>query len=94
MQKQFLHSQIHNFQYSVSLFVLLAGGGVLLVEALLFENRRGPVMAQTFSLNMLVQTEGRERPPSEYTKILNKSGFSNIQVCWTGKTYDAILAIR
>ncbi|XP_038584568.1 acetylserotonin O-methyltransferase 2 [Micropterus salmoides] len=70
------------------------GGGVLLVEALLFENRRGPVMAQTFSLNMLVQTEGRERPPSEYTKILNKSGFSNIQVCWTGKTYDAILAIR
>lgn len=70
------------------------GGGVLLVETMLFENRRGPVMAQLFSLNMLVQAEGRERPPSEYTHILNKSGFCNVQVCRTGKTYDAILAIR
>uniref|UniRef100_A0A3B3ZW28 Acetylserotonin O-methyltransferase n=1 Tax=Periophthalmus magnuspinnatus TaxID=409849 RepID=A0A3B3ZW28_9GOBI len=52
------------------------GGGVLLVEALLFENRRGPVMTQCFSLNMLVQTEGRERTSSEYIAILNKSGGS------------------
>ncbi|KAA8589301.1 hypothetical protein FQN60_012666 [Etheostoma spectabile] len=70
------------------------GGGVLLVEAMLFENRRGPVMAQIFSLNMLVQTEGRERPPSEYIRILNQTGFRNVQVCRTGKSYDAILAIR
>lgn len=70
------------------------GGGVLLVEALLFENRRGPVMAQCFSLNMLVQTQGRERPPSQYTAILNKSGFHSVQVSRTGKCYDAILALR
>ncbi|XP_029316071.1 acetylserotonin O-methyltransferase 2 isoform X2 [Cottoperca gobio] len=70
------------------------GGGVLLVEAMLFENRRGPVMAQCFSLNMLVQAEGRERPPSEYTTILNKTGFRNVQVCRTGKSYDTILATR
>ncbi|KAM8736897.1 acetylserotonin O-methyltransferase 2 [Acanthopagrus schlegelii] len=70
------------------------GGGVLLVEAMLFENRRGPVMAQIFSLNMLVQAEGRERPPSEYTRMLTKTGFSNVQVCRTGKSYDAILAVR
>ncbi|XP_047202222.1 acetylserotonin O-methyltransferase 2 isoform X2 [Girardinichthys multiradiatus] len=70
------------------------GGGVLLIEALLFENRRGPLMVQIFSLNMLVQAEGRERSPSEYTNMLNKSGFHNVQVCRTGKSYDAILAIR
>ncbi|XP_063355031.1 acetylserotonin O-methyltransferase 2 [Pelmatolapia mariae] len=70
------------------------GGGVLLVEAMLFENRRGPVMTQLFSLNMLVQTKGRERPPSEYTHMFSKTGFKNIQVCRTGKSYDAILAIR
>ncbi|XP_039459565.1 acetylserotonin O-methyltransferase 2 isoform X2 [Oreochromis aureus] len=70
------------------------GSGILLVEAMLFENRRGPVMTQLFSLNMLVQTEGRERPPSEYTRMFNKTGFQNIQVCRTGKSYDAILAIR
>lgn len=81
-------------QRSQPVFVLLAGGGVLLVEAMLFENRRGPVMAQIFSLNMLVQTEGRERPPSEYTHMLRESGFQTVQVCRTGKSYDAILAIR
>ncbi|XP_034433399.1 acetylserotonin O-methyltransferase 2 [Hippoglossus hippoglossus] len=70
------------------------GGGVLLVEAMLFENRRGPIMAQIFSLNMLVQAEGRERPPSEYTHLLKTSGFLNVQVCRTGKSYDAILATR
>uniref|UniRef100_A0A8C7X3Z7 Acetylserotonin O-methyltransferase n=1 Tax=Oryzias sinensis TaxID=183150 RepID=A0A8C7X3Z7_9TELE len=70
------------------------GGGVLLVEAMLFENRRGPIMAQIFSLNMLVQAEGRERAPSEYSHMLSKTGFHNIQVCRTGKSYDSILAIR
>lgn len=70
------------------------GGGVLLVEALLFENRRGPVMAQVFSLNMLVQTEGREHTPSQYSNMLSAAGFQNIQVCRTGKSYDAILAIK
>ncbi|KAM6912498.1 acetylserotonin O-methyltransferase 2 [Xenentodon cancila] len=70
------------------------GGGVLLVEAMLFENRRGPVMAQVFSLSMLVQTEGRERPPSKYTHMLNKTGFHDVHVCRTGKSYDAILATK
>lgn len=84
----------HSRLSSLSQFVLLTGGGILLVEAMLFENRRGPVMAQIFSLNMLVQADGRERPPSEYTHMLNKSAFRNVQVCRTGKSYDAILAIK
>ncbi|XP_049595957.1 acetylserotonin O-methyltransferase 2 isoform X2 [Syngnathus scovelli] len=70
------------------------GGGVLLVEAMLLESRRGPIQAQLFSLNMLVQAEGRERPPSEYTGMLRRSGFRDVQLCRTGKSYDAILARR
>lgn len=70
------------------------GGGILLVEALLFENHRGPVTAQCFSLNMLVQTQGRERPASQYSAILTKAGFHGVQVSRTGKCYDAILALR
>ncbi|XP_061599364.1 acetylserotonin O-methyltransferase 2 [Cololabis saira] len=70
------------------------GGGVLLVEVMLFENRRGPFMAQISSLNMLVRTAGRERPPSQYSHMLNQAGFHNVQICRTGKTYDAILATR
>ncbi|KAA0711188.1 Acetylserotonin O-methyltransferase [Triplophysa tibetana] len=70
------------------------GGGVLIAEALLFENRRGPTMVQTFSLNMLVQTEGKEHPPSYYTHLLTEAGFRDVQVCRTGKSYDAILALK
>ncbi|XP_069617659.1 acetylserotonin O-methyltransferase-like isoform X2 [Ranitomeya imitator] len=67
------------------------GGGVLLVEVLLNEDRSGPVTSQLFSLHMLVQTEGRERTPSEYTKLLTESGFKDVEVKATGKLYDAIL---
>ncbi|XP_052009991.1 acetylserotonin O-methyltransferase 2 isoform X2 [Xyrauchen texanus] len=70
------------------------GGGILIVEAMLFENRRGPTMAQIFSLNMLVQTEGKEHPPSHYTRLLTEAGFRDAQVCRTGKSYDAILALK
>lgn len=70
------------------------GGGVLIAEALLFENRKGPTMVQIFSLNMLVQTEGKEHPPSYYTRLLTDAGFRDVQVCRTGKSYDAILALK
>ncbi|XP_035250325.1 acetylserotonin O-methyltransferase [Anguilla rostrata] len=67
------------------------GGGVLLVEALLHEDNSGPLTAQLYSLNMLVQTEGRERKASEYTALLTAAGFSHVQVQRTGKIYDAVL---
>ncbi|XP_056414789.1 acetylserotonin O-methyltransferase-like isoform X2 [Hyla sarda] len=67
------------------------GGGVLLVEVLLNEDRSGPVISQMWSLHMLVMTEGKERTPSEYTKLLTDSGFKDIEVKATGKIYDAIL---
>ncbi|XP_063811751.1 acetylserotonin O-methyltransferase-like isoform X2 [Pseudophryne corroboree] len=67
------------------------GGAVLLIEELLNEDKSGPVGAQLFSLNMLVLAEGRERTPSEYTKLLTDCGFRDIQVKVTGKRFDAIL---
>lgn len=76
------------------LLFMYQGGGVLIAEALLFENRRGPTTVQMFSLNMLVQTEGKEHPPSHYTRLLTDAGFRDVQVCRTGKSYDAILALK
>ncbi|XP_032621370.1 acetylserotonin O-methyltransferase-like [Chelonoidis abingdonii] len=67
------------------------GGGVLLVETLLNEDKTGPLEAQLFSLIMLVQAEGKERMPTEYSKLLAAAGFREIQVKKTGKLYDAIL---
>ncbi|KAK5599644.1 hypothetical protein CRENBAI_017984 [Crenichthys baileyi] len=67
------------------------GGAVLLVEALLNEDGSGPLTAQLYSLNMLVQTEGRERTGAQYAALMAASGFTNIQHHLTGKIYDAVL---
>ncbi|XP_030614322.1 acetylserotonin O-methyltransferase [Archocentrus centrarchus] len=67
------------------------GGAVLLVEALLNEDGSGPLTAQLYSLNMLVQTEGRERTDVQYAALLTAAGFTNIRHCLTGKIYDAVL---
>lgn len=73
-------------------FRLPTGGGVLLVEALLSDDGHGPLRAQLYSLNMLVQTEGRERSAAQYAALLSAAGFSRVQHRFTGKIYDAVLA--
>nr|XP_055194830.1 acetylserotonin O-methyltransferase isoform X3 [Nyctereutes procyonoides] len=70
------------------------GGGVLVVESLLAADGRGPLTAQLYSLNMLVQTEGRERTPAQYRALLAAAGFRHVQCRRTGGLYDAILATR
>ncbi|NXA46784.1 ASMT methyltransferase, partial [Nothocercus julius] len=67
------------------------GGAVLLVESLLNDDKSGPLETQLYSMNMLVQTEGKERTPAEYSNLLQAAGFTEIQVQRTGKLYDAIL---
>ncbi|XP_022521392.2 acetylserotonin O-methyltransferase [Astyanax mexicanus] len=70
------------------------GGGVLVVEALLSEDNSGPLTAQLYSLNMLVQTEGRERKGSEYAALLTRAGFTTVHIHNTGKIYDAVLGLK
>lgn len=76
---------------NADLLVRPVGGAVLLVEALLYEDGSGPLTVQLYSLNMLVQTEGRERTAAQYATLLTAAGFSNIQHRLTGKIYDAVL---
>ncbi|ELK38062.1 Hydroxyindole O-methyltransferase [Myotis davidii] len=68
------------------------GGGVLVVESLLDPDGRGPLTTQLYSLNMLVQTEGRERTPGQYRALLAAAGFGDVQCKRTPGTYGAILA--
>jgi acetylserotonin N-methyltransferase len=70
------------------------GGGVLLAEWLLNEEGVGPVSANMQSLNMLVCTDGRERSAGQYERLLRAAGFSEISSSRTGKTLDAVLAIK
>lgn len=71
---------------------LPAGGGLLLAEKLLDEDKTGPVSAQLQSLNMLVCTEGKERSLSEYRQLLESTGFRDVQGVRTGCPLDAIFA--
>ncbi len=70
------------------------GGGLLIAEKILDEDRCGPVSAQMQSLNMLVCTEGKERTLSEYAELLRFAGFSDVKGCKTGAPLDAILATK
>ena len=71
---------------------LPAGGGLLIAEKLIGEDRSGPVSAYMQSLNMLVCTEGKERSFSEYKLLLEQAGFRHAEARITGLYLDAILA--
>jgi acetylserotonin N-methyltransferase len=68
------------------------GGGLLVAEKLLREDRSGPMGALLQSLSMLVVTEGKERTASEYRALLEESGFRDIEARYTGQYLDAVLA--
>jgi len=70
------------------------GGGLLIAERLIDEDRAGPVAAHMQSLNMLICTEGRERTFSEYQDLLLRAGFREVKYRVTGTPLDAILALR
>jgi len=70
------------------------GGGILLGEKLLHEDKAGPTSAHLQSLNMLVCTEGKERTLGEYRQLLENAGFRDVQGEFTGSPLDAVLAIK
>ena len=73
---------------------LPSGGGLLIGEKIIWEDRTGPRWALMQSLNMIVCTEGRERTLSEYATLLGEAGFGSVQGFRTSVPLDAILAIK
>jgi acetylserotonin O-methyltransferase len=73
---------------------LPSGGGVLLAERILNEDKSGPISAQLQSLNMLVCTEGKERTLSEFRALFEAAGFTNVQGYVTGAPLDAVFAVK
>jgi acetylserotonin N-methyltransferase len=70
------------------------GGGLLIAERLLDDDGAGPTPAAMQSLNMLICTEGRERSPGEYERLLRDAGFAEVGFRRTGTPRDAVLARR
>jgi acetylserotonin N-methyltransferase len=71
---------------------LPSGGGVLLAEKLLKEDKSGPLSAHLQSLNMLVCAEGKERTLSEFRALLESCGFGHVEGRVTGAPLDAVFA--
>uniref|UniRef100_A0A8C7DW79 Acetylserotonin O-methyltransferase n=1 Tax=Naja naja TaxID=35670 RepID=A0A8C7DW79_NAJNA len=56
------------------------GGGVLIVEMLLDEDRRGPLAAHIYALLVLLYLEGKERSTTEFNVLLRKAGFQEVEL--------------
>jgi predicted O-methyltransferase YrrM len=54
---------------------LNSGGAVLICELLVNDNKTGPAPAALMSLNMLIETEGRNYTAAEYSNWLTEVGF-------------------
>jgi hypothetical protein len=61
---------------------LPSGGRVIIAELLVNDERTGPAAAALMSLNMLVETEGRNYTPAEYGAWLGELGFHDIHTVW------------
>jgi 3-hydroxy-5-methyl-1-naphthoate 3-O-methyltransferase len=55
------------------------GGALIVSELMMDDDKTGPVPAALMSLNMLIETEGRNYTWSEYTEWLEEVGFKEIQ---------------
>jgi hypothetical protein len=72
---------------------LPSGGEVLLLEMVLDDDRRGPLLPALMSLNMLVATvSGRERTRGEFFALLERAGFVEPRLERLHAPRDAILA--
>lgn len=61
---------------------LPSGGQVIISELLVNDTRTGPPAAALMSLNMLVETEGRNYTPAEYHSWLRDLGFHDVRTVW------------
>ena len=61
---------------------LPSGGRLIISELLVNDERTGPPAAALMSLNMLVETEGRNYTPAEYTRWLHDIGFRDVRAVW------------
>ena len=61
---------------------LPAGGALVIYEALIDDDRSQNAFGLLMSLNMLVETEGRNYTPAEYAVWLEEAGFHQIETVW------------
>jgi 3-hydroxy-5-methyl-1-naphthoate 3-O-methyltransferase len=58
---------------------LPSGGTIIISELLVDDNKTGPAPAALMSLNMLIESEGRNYTASEYTAWLEGAGLAEVR---------------
>ena len=73
---------------------LPSGGRILLHEMLLNEDGDGPVTAASFSLLMLLATQGQQFTFGELRKLLERAGFARIDATATHPYYSVVTGYK
>ena len=73
---------------------LPSGGRILLHEMLLDDDGAGPVTAASFSMLMLLATQGQQFTLRELKEILRAAGFVGIEVIPTHPHYSVVSALK
>jgi hypothetical protein len=73
---------------------LSSGGRILLHEMLLDDDGAGPVTAASFSMMMLLATQGQQFTSRELKDILEPAGFAGIEVAVTHSYYSVVSAFK
>jgi hypothetical protein len=76
-------NEAHNREILAKCFdALPSGGGIVISELLVNDEKTGPPPAALMSLNMLIETEGRNYTPAEYDAWLEDAGFVDVGCVW------------
>jgi acetylserotonin N-methyltransferase len=73
---------------------LPSGGRILLHEMLLDDDGAGPLTAASFSMMMLLMTQGQQFTAGELKNILAGAGFVDFEVCATHPYYSVLSASK
>lgn len=88
-----------NDEQSVTILKNLArsakpGARLLLVETVVEEDDHLPSISKVMDLNMLAMTGGKERTPSEYAELFERTGFKLTNVILTPSPLQIVEAVR
>ncbi len=70
------------------------GAKLLLIESVIEEDDAAPSMSKVMDLNMLVSNSGRERTRTEYTALLEQTGFALTEIYPTASPVQIVEAVR
>ncbi|XP_077992070.1 acetylserotonin O-methyltransferase-like [Glandiceps talaboti] len=69
------------------------GGGIFIIEALYDDDKTGPLATSAICMMMMVWFQGgKQRNSVEMQGLLEKHGFSDVQIKRSGSVYDTVLA--